>query len=195
LPSYIPIPAHENLPSDRFVLTTFKWNVHTQARTAPQKFLSEIVHDNPMWINASTAKKLGIKTGDWVELTTYRPKGNTYRATGEAVGSARVKAFVTEGIHPRVLALSNSVGYFTAGRAATGKQGARDALAGYADAPTLEKDDLTWRVWWDPALGGRGNGHNINAILPIQPSPVSGMQSWYDTVCSVRKVDGPPNPA
>ena len=78
-PHYIPVPSHENLPEDRFIFTTFKWNVHTQARTAPQKYLAEIVHHNPMWINTRTAKRLGIKTGDWVEVTTYRPKGTASR--------------------------------------------------------------------------------------------------------------------
>ena len=189
LPSYIPIPSHENLPSERFILTTFKWNVHTQARTATQKYLSEIVHDNPMWINAGVAKKLGLKTGDWVEVTTFRPKGHTYEATGEMLGSAKIPVFVTEGIHPRVLAVSNSVGYFVAGRAATGKQALRDDFPGYGPVP--QNDDLSWRVWWDSARGGRGNGYNINAVLPIQPAPVSGMQAWYDTVCEIRKVDKP----
>ena len=125
-----------------------------------------------------------LKTGDWVEITTFRPKGKTYEATGERLGSAKIPVFVTEGIHPRVLAVSNSVGYFVAGRAATGKQAIRDDFPGYV--PTPQNDDLSWRVWWDPARGGRGNGYNINAVLPIQPAPVSGMQAWYDTVCEIQ---------
>jgi hypothetical protein len=36
--------------------------------------------------------------------------------------------------------------------------------------------------------GGRGNGFNINAVLPIQPSPLVGMQGWFDTTCTIRKV-------
>ena len=86
------------MAEDRFILTTFKWNVHTQARTAPQKYLSEIVHDNPLWINTGTAQRLGIKTGEMVEITTYRPKGRTHRPTGEKLGSTRVRVFVTEGM-------------------------------------------------------------------------------------------------
>ena len=103
------------MPDDRFHLVSFKWNVHTQARTAPQKYLTEIVHDNPVWINTRTALKLGIKTGDEVEITTYRPKGATYRSSGDKVGSAVVRAIVTEGIHPRVLAMSNSLAKNSAG--------------------------------------------------------------------------------
>ncbi len=188
LPHYTPIPAHENLPPDRYHLVTFKWNVHTQARTAPQKYLSEIVHDNPVWINTATARRLGIKTGDMVEITTYRPKGNTYRATGEPIGSARLRAFVTEGIHPRVLAVSNSLGHLFGGRAAIAERGPRHKGPAYDPNVIAEDSDLAETLWWDKRSGGKGAGFNINAILPIQPAPVTGMQSWYDTVCAVRKV-------
>ncbi len=91
-----------------------------QARTAAQKYLSEIVRDSPVWINTATACKLGLRVDDVVEITTYRPKGRTYRATSEP--------------------------------------------------------------------SGKGVGFNINAILPIQPAPVTDRQSWYDTVCTLRKV-------
>ena len=56
---------------DELILTTFKWNVHTQARTTPQKYLTEIVHDNPVWINTQTAKKYKIKNGDIIKITTF----------------------------------------------------------------------------------------------------------------------------
>jgi thiosulfate reductase / polysulfide reductase chain A len=53
----------------------------------------------------------------------------------------------------------------------------------------IEEDmDLTEDLWWDKANGGTGAGYNINAILPIQPAPLVGMQGWYDTVCTLRKV-------
>ncbi len=187
-PRYIPVPSHENLPEDRFILTTFKWNVHTQGRTAPQKYLTEIVHHNPMWIHSRTAKKLGIETGDWVEVTTYRPKGNTVHATGEKLGSTRVQAFVTEGIHPRVLAVSNSLGWERGGRAASADRAPRPTGPGYDPAVLPEDPDLSQNLWWDAQERGSGAGFNVNGILPIQPAPVTGMQAWFDTVCSIRKV-------
>lgn len=188
LPHYVAIPSHQNLPDDRFVLVSFKWNVHTQARTAPQKLLSEIVHDNPVWINTKTARRLGIRTGDLLELTTFRPQGATHRATGESMGSAQIRAFVTEGIHPRVLAVSNSLGHLFGGRAAAAAQGPRPIGPGFSEELIAEDPDLAERLWWDEAQGGRGAGVNINGILPIQPSPVTGMQAWFDTVCQVRRV-------
>jgi thiosulfate reductase/polysulfide reductase chain A len=188
LPRYVPIPAHEELPEDRFIFTTFKWNVHTQGRTASQKFLTEIVHFNPMWINTETARRLGIQTGDLVEVTTYRPKGRTHRPTGEPLGTIRVAAFVTEGIHPRVLAVSNSLGHRYGGRAATGERGVRPENLSFDSKVIPEDTDLSDTLWWDKEDGGTGAGFNVNAILPIQPSPVTGMQAWFDTVCAVRKV-------
>ena len=205
MPSFRPVPGLERLPADRFVLTSFKWNVHTQGRTASQKYLAEIVHDNPMWIHPSAAARIGVKSGDMVELTTYRPRSGqdgdqAFKAASGAgdavVGHARIRVFVTEGIHPKVLAVSNSLGWRHGGRAALGRNGRRDTVlaatgergmrAALGSAPHL--DDLDNGVWWDERNGGRGNGVNINAILPVNPAPLVGMQSWFDTVCSVRKV-------
>jgi anaerobic selenocysteine-containing dehydrogenase len=205
MPAFRHVPGLDRLAEDRFVLTTFKWNVHTQGRTASQKYLSEIVHDNPMWMHPKVAARIGVKSGDMVELTTYRPQSGAqgdvaFKAAPagqeQVVGSARIRVFVTAGIHPKVLAVSNSLGWQMGGRAAQGRMGARDAVLdasgqsgtrqGLAAAPRL--DDLRSGVWWDERHGGRGNGVNINAILPVNPAPLVGMQSWFDTVCSVRKV-------
>ncbi|QBE62723.1 molybdopterin-containing oxidoreductase family protein [Pseudoduganella lutea] len=205
MPAFHPVPGLERLPRDRFVLTSFKWNVHTQGRTASQKYLAEIVHDNPMWIHPSVAARIGAKSGDMVELTTYRPRSGTVgdqafkaSATGkeEVVGRARIRVFVTEGIHPKVLAVSNSLGWKFGGRSTQGRSGDRDALLDASGQggvrPALSTapatDDLRNGVWWDERRGGRGNGVNINAILPVNPGPLVGMQAWFDTVCSVRKV-------
>lgn len=203
LPSFFQVPWHEALPRDRYILTTFKWNVHTQGRTASQKYLSEIVHDNPMWVHPEVARRLAVATGDWVELTTYRPRSGShgdvaFRSAKQdtAVGRERVRVFVTEGIHPRVVAVSNSLGWHVGGRATQGFNGKRDEAlraAGSAQAAdgmdSLPRfDDLEYGVWWDARRGGRGNGVNINAILPINPAPMVGMQAWYDTVCSIKKV-------
>jgi len=207
MPGFAQVPSHHKLPADRFILTSFKWNVHTQGRTASQKYLTEIVHDNPMWINAASARKLGLKSGDLVELTTYRPvsgaaqhkEQQAYRGTGEKIGSARLRVFVTHGIHPRVLAVSNSLGWISGGRASEGRNGRRVEVAAQGIAPAAAQafgpapapDDLIGGVWWDERNGGRGNGVNINALLPINPQPLVGMQAWFDTVCTIRKVAAP----
>ncbi|TAG47981.1 MAG: hypothetical protein EAZ30_08390 [Betaproteobacteria bacterium] len=188
MPTYFPVPSIEKMSDEMLHLVTFKWNVHTQGRTQSQKYLSEIVHHNPMWINTETAAKLGIKSGDKVELTTYRPHGHQLKNGGEVVGKAEITAFVTEGIHPRTLAVSNTLGNLFHGRAATAKKGKRQGVPAWKESLDNEDQDLVEDIWWDPKNGGTGAGYNVNAILPIQPCPLVGMQGWYDTVCTVRKV-------
>ncbi len=188
MPTYFPVPSVEKMTAEMLHLVTFKWNVHTQGRTQSQKYLSEIVHHNPMWIHTETAKRLGIKTGDKVELTTYRPYGHQMKNGGEVVGSAQITAFVTEGIHPRVLAVSNTLGNLFHGRASTAKKGKRGKSPTWNDTLDTEDQDLVEDIWWDQRNGGTGGGYNVNAILPIQPAPLVGMQGWYDTVCTVKKV-------
>jgi thiosulfate reductase / polysulfide reductase chain A len=189
MPDYFPVPSIAKMKPDMLHLVTFKWNVHTQGRTQSQKYLSEIVHHNPMWINTDTAAKLGIKTGDMVEITTYRPYGHQMDDGGDVVGKALIPAYVTEGIHPRVLAVSNTLGNVWHGRAATATGGKRkkQKLDAFENNPYGDDQDLDDDVWWDPAKGGTGAGYNINAILPIQPAPLVGMQGWYDTVCTIKR--------
>ena len=187
MPEFFPVESFVKMKNNHLHLVTFKWNVHTQGRTASQKYLSEIVHHNPMWINTQTAKDYGIKTGDLVELSTLRPYGHDMKNGGELVGKAVITAYVTEGIHPRVLAVSNSLGNLWHGRAATGRKSAINSPSvGLDQSGLLADQDLDEDIWWDPRNGGVGAGYNVNAILPIQSAPLVGMQGWFDTVCSIR---------
>ncbi len=187
MPEWFPVPAIKNMKPEQLHLVTFKWNVHTQGRTQSQKYLSEIVHHNPMWINTDTAARLGVKTGDMVEITTYRMPGHLNPGDGEAIGTARVPAYVTEGIHPKVVAVSNTMGNIFHGRAATASKGKRQALPAFDGHVIADDADLDEDIWWDVRNGGTGAGYNINAILPIYTAPLVGMQGWYDTVCTVRR--------
>lgn len=185
-PSYKKPLSLALIDESELVLTTFKWNVHTQARTAPQKYLSEIVHDNPVWINSATAKKLGVKNKELVEIVSYRPKSG-YKASSAKVevGRLRVMAFVTEGIHPKVVAISASLGMEYGGRVAMAKNGKKQNIAAFTK---LEERDMNGRIWWDTKSGGSGAGYNPNGIIPINPSPLVGMQSWNDTICKITKI-------
>jgi len=202
MPGWFAVPSIAEMGPDDLHLVTFKWNVHTQGRTASQKYLTEVVHHNPLWMNTDTAAKRGLKTGDLVEITTRRGVAHLYKHSsgkpGDTVGKAVVPVYVTEGIHPKVIAMSNSLGNFTQGRAANGKRGARDDFAGFDNRVIAEDQDLSEDMWWGVGQGlwsrltgagnGLGAGYNINAILPIYPSPLVGMQGWYDTVCTVKRV-------
>ena len=112
-PTYRPIVEHSALKDGEVLLVTFKWNVHTQSRTANQPWLVDIVGDNPMWINAQTAHDLKIAHGDSCMLE--RVNGDGTRTLLE------VTAHCTQGIHPRVVAISASFGHRAYGRTARGR--------------------------------------------------------------------------
>ena len=193
LPLYFKVPAHEALEADEYILTTFKWNVHTQGRSGHLKYQAEIVHTNPLFMHPDTGRELGVEEGDEVEVTTYRPKGYTYRAgEDEPVGSFRNRVRFLSGMHRRVVASSHHVGHWEHG--SVGKGGDVDEsevedFPGYdAELEAVQDPDLPNRIWWAKSRGGVGGGVHINDALPINPSPLVGGQNWYDNVCRVRKV-------
>ena len=154
--------AHANLQADEFVLTTFKVTYHTLSMTGNLKYLAEISHSNPLWINKEVAHKFGIKDGSLVRLTTE---------TGYMV----TKAWITQGIHPQVIGIATSAGRNSYGRVATAQ---REKTTSWAD-PGQVDDDITFNLWW------KDKGTNPNDIIPIAIDPVSGTQLWNDTVVKV----------
>lgn len=158
LPAYIPILHHQQLRDDEFHLTTFQWNAHSSSQTANCKWLMEIVHRNPLWINSETAKRMNLEEGDRVRITS-------------SIGSLVTPIFITQGVHPRVVALSDSLGRWHYGRIAQGK-------------PFQSDDPDTRLLWW----GKRGTGVHPNPIIPIQQDPSGGGQGWMDTVVKMEKV-------
>jgi anaerobic selenocysteine-containing dehydrogenase len=161
MPTFKRIPWHETMKDDEMILSTFKLNVHKQSRTAAVKWLAEIAHSNPAWMNPETAKKLGVKTGDLVRVES-------------AVGYLVTKAYVTEGIHPKVISIATGFGHWEYGRLATLKLKDKPAYGG-AEDPDLDN------VWWDD------RGVHPNAIVPVVADPIGGSQGWYDTVVKVTK--------
>jgi len=144
LPTYSPIPHHQQLRESEFHLTTFQWNVHSHAQTANCKWLAEIVHRNPLWINEETAKKMSLSNGDRVRVTS-------------SLGSIITPVVVTQGIHPRVVALSDSLGRWNYGRTPQGK-------------PFRSLDPETHLLWW----GKRGTGGSSKSHHPHPAGPYGG---------------------
>jgi anaerobic selenocysteine-containing dehydrogenase len=161
MPTFKRIPWHETMKEDEMILTTFKLNVHKQSRTAAVKWLAEIAHSNPAWINAQTAKRLGVKTGDLVRVESK-------------VGHLVTKAYVTEGIQPKVIAIATAFGHWEYGRLASLRLKDKPAFGGQED-PDLNN------VWWDD------KGVHPNAIIPVVADPIGGSQGWMDTVVKVTR--------
>ncbi|HLP42472.1 MAG TPA: molybdopterin dinucleotide binding domain-containing protein, partial [Fibrobacteria bacterium] len=161
MPTFKRIPGHDRLKEDEMILTTFKINVHKQSRTAAVKWLAEIYHANPAWMNPETAAKMQVKTGDLVRVES-------------PVGHLVTKALVTEGIHPKVIAISTACGHWAYGRLATLKLKEKIEHGGEED-PDLKN------VWWDD------KGVHPNAIIPPTVDPIGGSQGWFDTIVKVTK--------
>ncbi len=163
-----PLPVYKRLPSrdkkaEEMVLTTYKVNVHTQSRTASVKYLAELYHKNPAWINPKSAAARGIRDGDLIRVTS-------------ALGYIVTRAHVTEGIHPDCVAISTACGHGAYGRLAQLKQ--REAAAEWAQGGD---PDITHNAWWDD------KGVHPNPIIRLAVDPIGGSQGWFDTTVTVSK--------
>ncbi len=190
LPTYFKVPSHVDMKEDEFHWVTFKWNAHTQSRSNYSKRLAEIIHTNPIWMHPDAGKKLGVKSGDTIEVTVKRPKGNTYRAGEEKpVGTIRHKVLLRRGMHPRVLACSHHCGHTQMGIVGNPDrpEGPVPGIEGM-DPALLTDRDLPNNLWWARKRGGPGNGMAINDTFPIDPTPLIGTQNWFDCVATVKKV-------
>ncbi|VAV99884.1 Polysulfide reductase, subunit A, putative [hydrothermal vent metagenome] len=158
MPTWHQVPEHKNMAENEMILTTYKVNVQSHSRTQNSKWLTEIYHENPAWVNPDTAAKFGIGEGDKIEIQSV-------------LGKIETVARVTPAVFPGVISISNHCGHWEYGRIASGK-------------PTLfSKDDEDYpRKWW------KNNGVHPNWIIPSRPDPVNGQQRWMDTVVKVTKI-------
>jgi anaerobic selenocysteine-containing dehydrogenase len=180
-PTYIRSHVHpENMASDQTVLiSTFRLPVQIHTRSANAKWLDEIAHTNPLWMHTAHAAKLGVRTGDLVRVETE---------TGHFV----VRAWVTEGIKPGVVACSHHMGRWKLSDAgqrqmmATVKldhEGSQWGLRRERGAEPYESADPdTQRIWWADV------GVHQNLTFPVHPDPISGQHCWHQAV-RVRRAE------
>ncbi len=157
LPAYQPIQEHINLAKNELILIPFHVNV-MRPDLANAKWLAEIHHSNAALINSKTARSLKIKTGDTIIIES-------------SIGELKVKAHVSEGVHPEVIALANGCGHWEYGR--------------IAQSEKFESDDPdTEYIWW-PKKDNKGV--HPNWVIPVSTDPMGKGQSWMDTKVRVRK--------
>ncbi|KKN10944.1 hypothetical protein LCGC14_1031500 [marine sediment metagenome] len=191
LPSWVPVPEHRKRTTDQLIMISFKVNVQIHSRSQNCKWLQEIYHNNPAWINPVTARRLlgaDIKEGDlirvrvdMVELPWRKGKGVTQARDITA------RIHLTEGVHPDVIAVSYHCGHWAYGRYASGRQVATELSGAGADAE---------QIWWqqrraaakDPKQWSEITGVHPNWIIPNIPARVSGQFRSNDTVVSVSRV-------
>jgi thiosulfate reductase/polysulfide reductase chain A len=157
LPAYISIKAHQEMKETEFVLVVYQPNVMTR-RLANSKWLAEILHASPLWINLRTAQALGLKNGDRVKVAS-------------SAGSLTVPVRLTHGLHPKVVALPEGLGHWELGKIARAKK-------------YKSSDFDTHELWWEE----EGNGVHPNAVISAQFDPAAGGAAWNDTVVAIAKI-------
>lgn len=179
LPTYIKSHIHHTqLAPDQLVLIpTFRLPVQIHTRSANAKWLDEIAHTNPLWINTQDAKRLGVRTGDLLRVETE-------------IGYFVLKAWVTEGIRPGVVGCSHHMGRWKLGEAgqrqlmatvSLDRNGHRWSLSRKKGVEAYHSDDPdSQRVWWTDA------GIHQNLAFPVHPDPISGMHCWHQAVRVTR---------
>ncbi len=175
IPTYIKSHVHpDNLEHEQTVLiSTFRLPVQIHTRSANAKWLDEIAHTNPLWIHPSHADAIEVNTGDLVRVETE-------------IGYYVVRAWVTEGIHPGIVACSHHMG-----RWKLQDQGQRQLMATVkldhrgtvwglkreqGAEPYNSSDPDTLRIWWSDV------GVHQNLTFPVHPDPISGMHCWHQAV-------------
>jgi len=180
LPGYIVSHVHPRRlePGQMPLISTFRLPVHIHTRSANAKWLDEIAHSNPLWLHPTDASRLTVATGDLVRVETE-------------IGHFVVKAWVTEGIRPGVVACSHHMGRWKLENGSGQSQGQRQMMATVAldrsgsdwglrrergVEPFASNDPDTLRIWWNDA------GVHQNLTFPVHPDPISGMHCWHQAV-------------
>jgi anaerobic selenocysteine-containing dehydrogenase len=181
IPTYMRSHVHpDTLAADQMILiSTFRLPVHIHTRSANAKWLDEIAHSNPLWLHTADAARLGLETGDLVRVETE-------------IGHFVVKAWVTEGVRPGVVACSHHMGRWKLHEQGQRQMMATAALRRDGDEWRLSRtsaveayassDPDTARIWWTDA------GVHQNLTFSVHPDPVSGMHCWHQAV-RVRKAE------
>ncbi len=136
-PEYEPMPSP---PEGQFRLIIGRNALHTHVSTQNNLYLNELAPENSLWINTKAAEKLGIKNGDLVEVSS-------------SVGSGKIKAFVTDLIHPEAVFMLHGYGHES-------KLAARSYGKGLADGVLIE--NITDKVGGSPAFH-----HTFVTVKPV----------------------------
>lgn len=208
MPIWFQPEEHVGLKNDELIMTSFKWNVHNHGRTMNLKWLAEIVHSNPAWLNPETAGRFGLQDGDWIEIASFFSKmlekqsphlvhGTPDEEGRILVSKMRVPVVTMQGLHPSAIAMSNSCGHwqYTSVAQAKKQSSEKGHLVG-SDGQTYRDADWERNMWWEDQSEGKhqdwvkntGNGWNQNQLMPIAPDPITGQQAFHSTVVRISKL-------
>ncbi|MEM7454507.1 MAG: molybdopterin-dependent oxidoreductase [Planctomycetota bacterium] len=175
-PDNIDIDKGEMLLLPNFRLPTL---IHT--RSANAKWLYEISHKNPIWINPIDAERMGVVSGDLLRVETE-------------IGFFIDRIWITEGIKPGIIAMSHHLGRWRLQEDSGVNPGMSNLVKlsenekGEHQLNILESsrkwdtfDPDTSRIWWEDV------GVHQNLTHAVHPDPVSGAHCWLQKAVNVRK--------
>ncbi|MFC7395256.1 molybdopterin-dependent oxidoreductase [Scopulibacillus cellulosilyticus] len=162
------------------LLPTFRLPTLIHSRTNGAKWLHEISHSNPVWVNPIDAERLGIQTNDLLKVNTE-------------IGHFIDKVWVTDGIRPGVIACSHHLGrwrlfedhgsdLWNSSVVRLEKEGSKwKMIRVHGPSGFKSSDPDSERIWW------KEGGVHQNMIFPAHPDPISGMMCWHQKI-RVEKV-------
>jgi anaerobic selenocysteine-containing dehydrogenase len=181
LPSHVSPAEIDRAKGEMLLLPNFRLPTLIHTRSANAKWLYEISHKNPIWMNPLDGERLGVTTGDLVRVDTE-------------IGYLVDKAWLTEGIKPGVIALSHHLGRWRLEENAGVSKGASNLVSMTADgkggyllrvvhgARAWDSSDPdTSRIWWEEV------GVHQNLAHAVHPDPISGGHCWLQKAFNVRK--------
>lgn len=184
IPGYIKSHVHPEQidfnAGEMLLLPTFRLPTLIHTRSGNAKWLYEISHRNPLWINTQDAQNLGVKTGDLLKVQTE-------------IGYFIDKVWVTEGIKPGVVACSHHLGRwrlqtdFGGERWSTALVDIKQVGKGqwmmrqvHGIKPFKSDDADSERIFWEDP------GVHQNLTFPVQPDYISGQHCWHQKVRVTR---------
>jgi anaerobic selenocysteine-containing dehydrogenase len=166
---------------EMILLPNFRLPTLIHTRSANAKWLYEISHKNPIWMNPHDAQRIGVDTGDLARVDTE-------------IGYFVDSVWVTEGIKPGVIAISHHLGRWRLQEDSGVNRGASnlvkltdDGKGGFllrvvhGAQPYESSDPDTSRIWWSEV------GVSQNLTHGVHPDPVSGVHCWLQKARNVRK--------
>jgi anaerobic selenocysteine-containing dehydrogenase len=178
-PTYARTHVHHSLidhaRGEYVLVPTYRLPTLIHSRSGNAKYLNELAHTHPLLVCPPDAERIGVATNDLVRIETE-------------IGWFVIKALVTEGIRPGVVAASHHMGRWRL-REDRGMERWSSALVEMTEsaetvtfrqlhgvAPWASEDPSSQRVWWSDA------GVHQNITFPVHPDPISGMHCWHQKV-------------
>ncbi|HEY6072312.1 MAG TPA: molybdopterin-dependent oxidoreductase, partial [Anaerolineales bacterium] len=168
---------------EMILLPNFRLPTLIHTRSANAKWLYEISHKNPIWMNPEDAGRIGLETGGLARVETE-------------IGHFVDTVWVTEGIKPGIIAISHHLGRWRLQEDSSISKGSSNLVELHDDGQGgflmrvihggtawSSSDPDTSRIWWSNV------GVNQNLAHAVHPDPISGVHCWLQKVKSVHKAD------